>query len=397
MAVKLTILRGPNSGKIYEFDDDIITIGTGRNNTLVIRDNDVSVEHCRLVRIDSDYDIEDLESRYGTFVNGQPLQEDTWMLRSGSIIELGSQVTIEYRQTPGDETEVRPMLMIDDDPGSQPCLVLVEDAHIEEAYLLRSSEITLGRAAGNDIVIPRNDISRTHIKLSWHDHSYFIEDLESRNGTFLNGVAVTDKLKLHHSDIIRLGSSTQLHFVYRSDLPPEWDPVLPDRGQARTHNTETVPFLQLKRDGTRELTGNLSEGQLNDHILIAYAREDWEDIVATIVLNLDDAKQKVWVDQHLRPESDPWRAAMEHAQLECWLLVVVVSPHAMKTPYIKDTYRYFYNREKPIIVVEYNNIPKTPFELSQMPRITYDKDSPGKMFRRLLYEIMQLKPRHYKE
>ncbi len=399
MAVQLTILRGPESGKSYQFEDNIITIGSGRNNTLVIRDNDVSTQHCQLVRLQHDYDIEDLNSRYGTFVNGQKLEGDKWLLKNGSIIELGSQITLEYRQLdPGSEVDSSPIFMREGDPGSQPCLVLVEEALIKEAYLLQSEEITLGRSVGNDIVVTVSDISRTHARLTWKDGNYHIEDMKSRNGTFVNGVALeaSQSITLDHSDVIRLGALTQFHFVYRSDLPDEWDPIHPNDVEKKRSTQElTMPFLAAsRREGTREIGADMSEGELNDHILIAYAREDWEDIVAPIVLNLEDAKQKVWVDQHLRPGSEPWQAALEHAQTECWLLVVVVSPDAMRAAYVKDLYRYFYNREKPIILVDYKAVTRLPFQLAQMPRIIYDRESPGKMFRRLLLEIIQLKPRY---
>ncbi len=401
MPVKLTILRGPNNGKIYEFDKDIINIGSGRNNDLIIRDNDVSVNHCRLMRIEKDYDIEEMKSRFGTYVNGQKLgSDDKWLLQSGSIIELGAQVTIEYRLVvDGEEVETQPIFLDKNDPGSQPCLVLVDDGEIKEAYLLQSEDITIGRSVGNDIVIQANDISRTHVRLIWQENGFWLRDMKSRNGTFLNEISVSENedVELTHSDVIRLGASTNLHFVFRADLPSEWDPITPDGVDKSKRETDehTMPFAAaVHKDRTRELGMDYDEGKLNDHILLVYAREDWENIVAPIVLNLDDAKQKVWVDQHLRPNSDGWRNAIHQAQTECWLLVVIVSEEAMKTQYVKDVYRYFYNREKPIILVDYSPVEKLPFQLAKTTRIVFDRESPGKMFRRLLLEIMQLKPRY---
>jgi pSer/pThr/pTyr-binding forkhead associated (FHA) protein len=396
MTVHLTILRGPNNGKTYTFEDDVITIGSGRGNTLIIHDNDVSTEHCRLMRIDVDYDIEDADSRYGTYVNGQPLDGEKWLLHSGSIIELGSQVTIEYR-LPEELIKPRvisPYVIREGEPGSQPCLVLVEEAEIKEAYLLQSADITVGRSVGNDIVIQQTDISRTHLRVFWKDRNFHVEDMNSRNGTFINGIAVTETRKLVHSDVIRVGTSIQLHYVFREDLPEGWDPIASGVDERAFRETEeTIPFLQVRRDSTRELGADLKEGDLQQHILVAYARDDWEDIVAPIVLNLEDAKQQVWVDQYLRPNSEPWYAAIEYAQSECWLLVVVVSPEALQSEMVRDVYRYFFNREKPIILVDYKSVERLPFQLSQVPTIEYDRESPGKMFRQLLYEIMQLKPR----
>jgi hypothetical protein len=111
-------------------------------------------------------------------------------------------------------------------------------------------------------------------------------------------------------------------------------------------------------------------------------------------MNLNDAKQKVWVDQHLTPGSDAWHMAVAQAQRQCWLLVVVMSPAALRSNHVKDQYRHFYNREKPILLVEYKPVETLPLQLTRVPRIGYNPQQPGKMFQRLLYEIMHLKPRH---
>lgn len=399
MTVRLKILRGPKVGQSYEFDDDEITIGSGRSNKIVIIDNDVSTYHCRLLRVQQDYDIEDLDSRYGTFVNGQRINADAFTLPNQAIIELGGQITIEYqlKQTEDDQTNNKPIYMIEGDPGSQPVLVLMEGNTIQDAFLLQSEEITLGRSTDNDIIVQEIDISRKHIRLTWQNGRYYIEDLNSRNGTFVNGERLRGRLELHHSDAIQLGATTRLHLIFRADLPPDWNKrsqlsatVVNNRAQDTTDYT--LPSTAKK--GTGELPTFIEEGELRDHILVVYAREDWEDIVAALVMNLNDAKQKVWVDQHLTPGSDAWHMAVAQAQRQCWLLVVVMSPAALRSNYVKDQYRHFYNREKPILLVEYKPVETLPLQLTRVPRIGYNPQQPGKMFQRLLYEIMHLKPRH---
>ncbi len=386
MAVSLTIRRGPKAGHAYTFHGDEITIGSGRNNDLIILDNDVSTEHCRLVRLDDDYEIEDLESRYGTFVNGQPAPRG-WLLKSGTLIELGASVTLEFAVV--NEEPEGP----DEDELNSPVLVLVKEAVIKDAFLLQSPAISMGRAVnGNDIVIQSSDISRHHLKLELHDDTYYVQDLGSRNGTFVNGKPVEGTpVALTINDVLRLGSSTQLHYVRRADLPPEWDPdneSMPDNEGIHP----TLPYNPV-RNSTREMRSTLRRGALEDHVLVAYAREDWEEIVASLVLALQDSKQKVWVDQHLLPGSEAWTAAMQQAIIECWLLVVVVSPRALDTTHVREMYRYFYNRDKPILLVDYKEVERLPLHLGQQPRLAYDEENPGATFRRLIYEIMNRKGR----
>jgi pSer/pThr/pTyr-binding forkhead associated (FHA) protein len=399
MSVRLSIIRGPQSGRSFEFDDDEITIGSGRNNHITILDNDVSTHHCRLLRVEKDYDIEDLGSRYGTFANGQRITDKAFTLPSPSIVELGGQIALEYERVHEDaEAVVRPgLFMIDGDPGSQPVLIHIEDGVIKDAFLLQSEEITVGRSTENDIIIQEIDISRRHFKLTWQGKRFHVEDMGSRNGTFLNNDLLEGPRPVQHSDVIRMGSTVNLHLVFRSDLPTSWN----RQSSASLPNAEnmketdyTLPRSPINPEGTKRLTQTMREGELNEHIFMAYAREDWEDIVASIVLNLNDSKQNVWVPQHLSIGSEAWNKAVEQAHRECWLLIVVVSEAAMRSSFVRDQYRYFYNREKPIILVDYKPIDPLPVQLTRVPRILYDADQPGLMFQRLLFEILNLKPRY---
>lgn len=404
MTVRLKILRGPRAGQEYEFDDDEITIGSARSNKIVILDNDVSPYHCRLLRVQQDYDIEDLNSRYGTFVNGQRITASAFTLPGNAIIELGGQVTIEYhlkqKETPN--TERLPIYMVEGDPGSQPVLVQLEDGTITDAFLLQSETISLGRSTDNDIIIQQIDISRKHVTFTWQNGRYYIEDLSSRNGTFVNGERLKGRLELHHSDVIQLGASVRLHLIFRADLPPDMDKRIQLSGASaedpRDKETTdyTIPMPTTTKRGTSELPMIMQDGEMHDYIFMVYARDDWEGMVATLVMNLNDSKQQVWVDQPLTPNSEVWRAAVAQAQRECWLLIVVMSPAALRSNYVQDQYRYFYNREKPILLIEYQDVEKLPLQLARVPRITYDPEQPGKMFQRLLYEIMTLKPRNSK-
>lgn len=400
MTVRLTVIRGPNIGQIYEFGDNEITIGSGHNNSLVIRDNDVSTYHCRLLRIYQDYDIEDLNSRYGTFVDGQPIRSEKWLLRDGSIIELGSQVAFSYHLL-----EANPLVQptahkyhIDpQDSGTQPCLVLVKDGHIQSAYMLQSDEVSIGRSMSNHISLEANDVSRSHAKLIWLGDGFAIKDEASRNGTFVNGVPIVDTLRLQYSDVIRLGGNVQFHYVYRKDLPENWEPITPEGTELSVpeDTDRTLPALGGAGRGTKELktATQFVPGALTDHIMLVYAREDWEPIVARLVLALNSGRQNVWVEQALDPNTEQWRATLEYAQSECWMLLMVLSPTALKQDHITDAYRYFYNREKPILLLDYKPTQHLPLQIAQAARIRYEADNLGSMFQQVLFQIMQMKPR----
>jgi pSer/pThr/pTyr-binding forkhead associated (FHA) protein len=71
------------------------------------------------------------------------------------------------------------------------------------------SKITLGREKENDIAVDDKMASRSHAVIQKIKENYYITDLESRNGTYVNNLRV-DKgkyVKLVPGDIIRIGNT----------------------------------------------------------------------------------------------------------------------------------------------------------------------------------------------
>lgn len=72
-------------------------------------------------------------------------------------------------------------------------------------FLLREGEsASIGRSDSNDIHIGESHISRVHAVLSCRDGEFIIDDMESVNGTYVNGVRVEGSSKLAIGDEIHL-------------------------------------------------------------------------------------------------------------------------------------------------------------------------------------------------
>ncbi|MGD8504274.1 MAG: FHA domain-containing protein, partial [Syntrophobacterales bacterium] len=63
---------------------------------------------------------------------------------------------------------------------------------------------TIGREPGNDIVVENLLVSGYHARVDAAGKDYILTDLQSKNGTFVNGEQVTSK-KLKNGDQILIG------------------------------------------------------------------------------------------------------------------------------------------------------------------------------------------------
>lgn len=86
---------------------------------------------------------------------------------------------------------------------------------INEHYSI-DEELSLGRRGSNDIVIKDPYVSKNHFLIVEDEDNYFLEDLDSSNGTYLNGEEVLDAVELKNGDIIKVGSIEFL-FVNKGD------------------------------------------------------------------------------------------------------------------------------------------------------------------------------------
>lgn len=69
------------------------------------------------------------------------------------------------------------------------------------------SDFTIGRKDDNSIILTDPHISGHHAKIIVRNNGLFIEDLDSTNGTYVNGTRVKSKIKLSNKDEIKIGTA----------------------------------------------------------------------------------------------------------------------------------------------------------------------------------------------
>jgi pSer/pThr/pTyr-binding forkhead associated (FHA) protein len=98
-----------------------------------------------------------------------------------------------------------------------PKLLLKFNAAVIKEIPFDKDSIAVGRKPDNDVVIDNPAISGHHCRISVQGGTYFVEDLESTNGTFVNEKRIK-KSGLHHNDVVGVAKHA---LVFMEDAPPE--------------------------------------------------------------------------------------------------------------------------------------------------------------------------------
>ncbi len=96
-----------------------------------------------------------------------------------------------------------------------PKLLLKFNAAVIKEIPFAKDSLTVGRKADNDIVIDNPAISGHHCRIALEGGTYYVEDLESTNGTFVNQKRVK-KAGVHHNDVIGLAKHA---LIFVEDAP----------------------------------------------------------------------------------------------------------------------------------------------------------------------------------
>lgn len=92
----LTVLSGPNPGRVYAIDADGAALGRGAEADARVDEGSLSRLHARVFRYQGLYFIEDLRSTNGSWVNGMPVDRPT-ELGEGDRIQLGKGVLLRVQ------------------------------------------------------------------------------------------------------------------------------------------------------------------------------------------------------------------------------------------------------------------------------------------------------------
>jgi len=213
---------------LYEFDQDVVTLGRDSHNDIQIPLTTVSRQHARIIQENGEYFIEDLRSTHGTLHNHKPLgQGGKKLLRDGDIIAVMhfkiqfqrvSDKPLEFASSEKTEQLARRMvqevLASMGEATEQPYLRVMNGPDEGKRFELSDAitEVVIGRASECDFVVNDANISRRHAMVRKDWGGITIEDLGSKNGVVINEKRIDGATAMQDRDEIMLGQ-VRLTFI----------------------------------------------------------------------------------------------------------------------------------------------------------------------------------------
>jgi DNA-binding winged helix-turn-helix (wHTH) protein len=97
--------------------------------------------------------------------------------------------------------------------AEMPMLLVLEGPGTGEKIVIEQQPLTIGRGETCDVVIPDRQVSRQHARIRLEDDRYVLEDLGSKNGTFVNGQELPGPYPLQDGDEIQIALCCRLVYV----------------------------------------------------------------------------------------------------------------------------------------------------------------------------------------
>lgn len=86
-------------------------------------------------------------------------------------------------------------------------LVVMSSQDRGRSFPLSRDETYIGRGDGNDIILADDQVSQRHARFVLEAEHFWVEDVASTNGTFLNGTQVRGHEILKDEDLIKIGTT----------------------------------------------------------------------------------------------------------------------------------------------------------------------------------------------
>jgi len=195
-----------------------------------------------------------------------------------------------------------------------------------QEYILGDTPINIGRSSKNTIILGESVVSRFHARIEQRGEQVLLTDLNSMWGTYVNGRRIKKQHVLTHGDMISIGSNQWQFFV---------------------ETTSQIAIKPEPKDG---------------YAFISYARLD-SKIVDTLIMRLNKAGYRVWVDRKGIGGGEHWRQEIVDAIENCTVFILALSPHSVRSENVRKEVDLADSANRQIVPIELQQITDLPAKL----------------------------------
>ena len=217
-----------------------IYIGRDDSCDVVVHGNSVSRRHASIAPVVGGFLLRD-ESANGTLVNGVRVV-GTYLLGNGDVVRVQDEellveldasapqrsvreektTMLDLAHIPGGVTEERAREVVNRAPTAS--LEIVRGPFTGASFQVDRAVCSIGRGEENDVRIRDDTVSLTHATLLRKRGAWFVVDLRSMNGTYVDGSRVSGERELHPGACVRLGAVELVFRAIEGEATPPAEP-----------------------------------------------------------------------------------------------------------------------------------------------------------------------------
>lgn len=105
--------------------------------------------------------------------------------------------------------------------SDNPVLIITDGEQTGQRWAIQEHEYVVGRGGECDLVLPERQVSREHIRIYKEGDKFYLTDLDSKNGTWVNEIQLqNDTTQLHDGDEINIAMAVRMLFVGSESTVP---------------------------------------------------------------------------------------------------------------------------------------------------------------------------------
>ena len=209
---RLARLVDQNDGSITDIDHWETSIGKSKSNDIVLPFPAVARFHAVIAKKRRDWTITDTSDRTsGVLVNGEKI-EGSCVIENGDVITIGSiPLRFECDEAISQQSRKQMRTAATAQPKTVAYGVLV-DIKTKRPVYLKKEDVLIGRGADCDIQIMSQAVSAHHARIHRTSRGWAMSDLDSHNGTKLNGRYINQPQLIFDEDMLTFGDKVFIFY-----------------------------------------------------------------------------------------------------------------------------------------------------------------------------------------